>query len=237
MQKRDGNISRMYIGANGFDMMGSFEMFGIGLLVTPEIASTLPAFDRIPNPNLYLVRSSNGFNDDDSNEQLANTLEGGLNDISKYGILLGASTQLVHKEIVEYNFQQAGFWDFLGIFSSLGLIIGTIGMSIIAIRSVSERIREIGMMRSIGFSRKSVVYGVVIELVVLSFLGLIIGIINGILFTHAIVRNIFQTSESFPVTVITLYTLGLILISVFAAIIPGYSASRVTPSQALRYTG
>ncbi|MHA2029824.1 MAG: ABC transporter permease [Candidatus Kariarchaeaceae archaeon] len=237
MQTRDGGTAKMYVGAVGFDMMGENDLFGIGFLVTPEIAATLPAFDRVLNNNVFLVRSTNGFHDDSKNEKLAGDIEAVLNDIPKYGILLGANTRIVKEEVVEFNFEQAAFWDFLAIFSSLGLIIGTIGMSIIAIRSVSERIREIGMMRSIGFSRTSVVQGVVIELIVLSLLGLIIGILNGVLFTIAIVRNLFETTESYPTMVITLYTLAVIVISIIAAIIPGYRASRVMPSQALRYTG
>ncbi|MHA2251833.1 MAG: ABC transporter permease [Candidatus Kariarchaeaceae archaeon] len=236
MQSKTGVIP-MYMGAQTFDMLGSNDIFGIGILVTPEIAATIPQFDDILNPNLYLVRSSNGFDDKDENELLALAIEKQLNERATFGLIIGANTRIVKEEIVDFNFTQAGFWDFLGIFSSLGLIIGTIGMSIIAIRSVSERIREIGMMRSIGFSRKSVVQGVIIELVVLSILGLIIGIINGVLFTIAIVENLFQTTATYPVGVITLYVLGVILISIIAGVIPGYRASRVTPSQALRYTG
>ncbi|MCE7734909.1 MAG: ABC transporter permease [Candidatus Heimdallarchaeota archaeon] len=237
MQTKDGGTTKMYLGALGFDMMGENDLFGIGFLVTPEIAETLPAFDRVLNENVFLVRSTNAFHDDNENDELASNIEATLNSISTYGILLGANTRIVKEEVVEYNFILAAFWDFLGMFSSLGLIIGALGMSIIAIRSVSERIREIGMMRSIGFSRKSVVQGVIIELVVLSLLGLIIGIINGVLLTIALVSNIYETTESYPVMVISLYALGVILISVIAAIIPGYRASRVMPSHALRYTG
>jgi ABC-type antimicrobial peptide transport system permease subunit len=246
MENKGGEMEEMYVGANMFDMMGEGDSFGWGLMVTPSIAQSLPQFDRIPNPNLFLVRSSVDWYDSDSDRtDLANEIETRLNDLSDDtslssiygGLLVGATSRIVKEEVEEYNFANAAFWDFLGIFTSIGLFIGVIGMSIIAIRSVSERIREIGMMRSIGFERKSVVQGVIIEIMMLSLLGLIVGLINGILFTIAIARNMFGVPEHYPTELLTLYIAGVIFISVIAGVIPGYRASRVTPSQALRYTG
>jgi putative ABC transport system permease protein len=152
-------------------------------------------------------------------------------------IFVGATTQVVKEVASNFWRREANFWDFLAVFSSLGLIIGTIGMSIIAVRSVSERIREIGMMRAIGFSRQSVVQGVIVELLVLAFLGLIVGVINGVLFTIAIAQNLFEIQPVYPVSILSLYVIGVFLISIIAGVLPGYNASRITPSEALRYTG
>ncbi|MCG3217495.1 MAG: FtsX-like permease family protein [Candidatus Heimdallarchaeota archaeon] len=244
MKDHSGSAIKMYIGATAFDLMGLDDLFGIGLLVTPGIAQSLPQFDNILNPNLFLVRSSNGYDAEEENDVLASLIETSINDLddptslsSLAGVLIGASTRLVYEEVIYYTHQQAAFWDFLAVFMSIGLVIGIMGMSIIAIRSVSERLREIGMMRSIGFSRISVVQGVIIEMVILSFIGILIGVINGILFTIAIARNLFVTSDYYPVPVLIAYIVGVMLISIIAAVIPAYRASRISPSQALRYTG
>jgi len=244
MKDHDGSAVKMYIGATAFDLMGLNDLFGIGMLVTPGIAQSLPQFDNILNPNLFLVRSSNEYDAEEENDVLASLIETSINDLDDptslsylAGVLIGASTRLVYEEVIYYTHQQAAFWDFLAVFMSIGLVIGIMGMSIIAIRSVSERLREIGMMRSIGFSRTSVVQGVVIEMVILSFIGILIGVINGILFTIAIARNLFVTTDYYPVPVLIAYIVGVMLISVIAAVIPAYRASRITPSQALRYTG
>jgi ABC-type antimicrobial peptide transport system permease subunit len=244
MKDHDGNVTKMYIGATSFDLMGQNDLFGIGMLVTPGIAQSLPQFDNILNPNLFLVRSSNEYAEEEQNKVLASLIETSINDLSdptslsrQAGVLIGASTILLYEVVVDYTRQQAAFWDFLAIFMSIGLVIGIMGMSIIAIRSVSERLREIGMMRSIGFSRKSVVQGVVIEMLILSLIGILIGVINGVLFTIAIARNLFVTTDYYPVPLLITYIVGVVLISIVAAVIPAYRASRITPSQALRYTG
>jgi ABC-type antimicrobial peptide transport system permease subunit len=245
LETKNGSVLPTYIGAStSFDMVGIGDFFGWGFLITPEIAQLLPEFDDIRDPNVFLVRSNNNFNDDENNDQLASTIEKVLNDIddqnslsSQLNVFIGATTQVIKDVASEFWSREANFWDFLAVFSSLGLIIGTIGMSIIAVRSVSERIREIGMMRSIGFSPISVVQGVIIELVVLSILGLIVGVLNGVLFTIAIVQNLFEIEPIYPFTTLIFYVSGVIVISVIAGILPSYNASKIRPSEALRYTG
>ncbi|MCE7734965.1 MAG: FtsX-like permease family protein, partial [Candidatus Heimdallarchaeota archaeon] len=150
---------------------------------------------------------------------------------------IGASTSIVKDQVSGFYFEQAAFWDFLGAFSTLGLIIGGLGMMIIAVRSVTERTREIGMMRSIGFSRKSVVQGVLIEMLILSILSLIMGFLIAIIFSENFASNLFGVKAQYPMGQILGYVFGLLGIGIVAGTIPGYNASKVTPSQALRYTG
>jgi ABC-type antimicrobial peptide transport system permease subunit len=236
LQTISNTYEPVFIGATTFfDMMGSsfFPLFGDALLVTPSMAAQLPFTS--PNPNLFLVRSSNGYADTSANEDLSQKIEQDLNDDT--GIFYGAATVIIREEVQAFWFQNAGFWDFLAAFSTLGLVIGALGMMIIAVRSVSERTREIGMMRSIGFSRKSVVQGVLIEMLSISLLGLIVGLINAILFTEGFASNILGIQATYPVLTLFAYIFGVILLGVLAAVIPGYNASKVTPSQALRYTG
>lgn len=247
LQATNGSIIPVYLGATlQFDMLGNeqFALYGDGLFVPTGLASALPF--TVQHENVFLVRSENGYNDLDENEALALAIEediNKLNEVTSFSRqqvpvnLIGASTSIVQDIVEGFFFQQAGFWDFLGAFSTLGLFIGGLGMMIIAVRSVSERKREIGMMRSIGFSRKSIVNGVLIEMFVISILSLIVGIGIAVIFSENFASSLFGVKALYPMNLILSYVFGLLGIAIISGAIPGYNASKVAPSEALRYTG
>lgn len=248
LQATNGSIVPVYIGGTlQFDMLGNEQsaLYGDGLFVPTGLASILP-FD-VLHENVFLVRSENGYNDVVENEALANAIEVDINNLKEgansFSLeqnpvnLIGASTSIVQDIVEGFFFQQAGFWDFLGAFSTLGLFIGGLGMMIIAVRSVSERKREIGMMRSIGFSRKSIVYGVLIEMFVISILSLTVGIGIAVIFSENFASSLFGVKALYPMGQILSYVFGLLGIAIISGVIPGYNASKVAPSEALRYTG
>ncbi|MCH8907052.1 MAG: FtsX-like permease family protein [Candidatus Heimdallarchaeota archaeon] len=247
LQAANGSIIPLYLGGSTFfDMLGNsdFPLYSNALIVPPAVASRL-AFDDYENT--FLVRSTNEYDDTDRNEKLAMAIEKDLNNLQEGAdslsnnqdpvILVGAATTIVFDQVQGFYFEQAAFWDFLGAFSTLGLVIGALGMMIIAVRSVSERTREIGMMRSIGFSRSSVVYGVLIEMVVLSLLSLIVGGFIAVIFSENFADSIYGVKALYPVGQILGYVFGLLGLAILSGVIPGYNASKVTPSEALRYTG
>jgi ABC-type antimicrobial peptide transport system permease subunit len=216
---------------------------GYGILVSEDIASQLPQFDDLVNPNLFLVKTSNEFQLK-GNDVLADAIEKDLNDLSNEnsfssteGQLVGATSRIVFEEIDDLLSEEAAMMDFFATFTTLGLGIGALGMMIIAVRSVSERKREIGMMRSIGFSRRLVIIGVIIELLALSVLGLILGIMNAVIITESNARDTMGVEAAYPVATLAWYTAGVIGLALVAGIVPGYAASKVTPSEAMRYTG
>lgn len=71
----------------------------------------------------------------------------------------------------------------------------------------------------------------------LAFLGLVVGVINGVLFTIAIAKNLFEIEPVYPIPILSLYIAGVFIISIIAGVLPGYKVSKITPSEALRYTG
>ena len=109
-------------------------------------------------------------------------------------------------------------------------------MIIIAVRNVSERRREIGMMRAIGYKKRQIIGSIMIELLILAFLGLIIGFLNSIVlgFSFAIV---YDWLLIIPATRVLLYTGIMIGIAIVASILPGIRASQITPAEAIRYVG
>ncbi len=126
--------------------------------------------------------------------------------------------------------------DMLQIYVSVGLVLGATGMAVISIRNVSERKREIGMMRAIGFPRSQVILSVLMELFILGIIGLVIGVVNGLLINVGFA----QAGDSvlhIPWDRIALYLGFITFIAFISGAIPGWKASRIPPSEALRYVG
>jgi ABC-type antimicrobial peptide transport system permease subunit len=125
---------------------------------------------------------------------------------------------------------------FLQIYVTFGLVIGAVGMGVISVRNVSERKREIGMMRAIGFSRSQVILSVLFELVVLGVIGLAIGVVNGLVISVGF-ANMQNVAVVIPWNEIGLYLSIILAIALGSGSIPALVASRIPPAEALRYVG
>jgi len=122
----------------------------------------------------------------------------------------------------------------LGSIASISLLVGGIGIMNIMLASVTERTREIGIRRAIGARRSQIITQFLIEAVVLSTLGGIVGLAVGIGIPYII------TYFSEMPTVITLGSILLpLFISVGIGIIfglyPAVNAAKVDPIIALRH--
>ncbi|MBW8002366.1 MAG: FtsX-like permease family protein [Planctomycetes bacterium] len=122
----------------------------------------------------------------------------------------------------------------LGSIAGISLLVGGIGIMNIMLASVTERTREIGIRRAIGAKRKQIIVQFLIETVVLSTLGGIVGLGVGVLIPMAI------TYFTEMPTVLTLLGVLLpLLISISIGIIfglyPAINAARVDPIVALRH--
>jgi len=121
------------------------------------------------------------------------------------------------------------------VLSSIGLLVGGIGVMNIMLVSVTERTREIGVRKAIGARRKDIVVQFLTEAVVLTGLGGIAGILGG----TAVSMAVHALLPSLPTTV-PLWAAGLgIVVSVgiglFFGIWPASKAARLDPVEALRY--
>ena len=237
-------VFHSYYAGDGFSFLGDWDGFYGSILATPEITAKLPEFQNIAGPNLFLVKTSNAYADDGANLVVSQAIQKKINDLadptslsSQYGTLLGATTRIIHEEMSTYWNREASVWDFLATFAQFGLVIGGAGLAVIAVRSVAERTREIGMMRAIGFSRRSVVFSILYEMMVIGVLGVIAGLINGILLVEMFTGKVMGIAANYPIGALSLFS-GIILgMSLLAAVLPSIRATRIAPSQALRYTG
>ncbi len=147
-----------------------------------------------------------------------------------------ASTTVLYSKIEQSLEMIQRVVSFLQIYVTFGLVIGAVGMAVISVRNVSERKREIGMMRAIGFPRSQVMLSVLLELVVLGIIGLAIGVANGILISVGF-ANMQGATLVIPWNELGIYLGFITLIAITAGAIPGWFASRIPPAEALRYVG
>jgi len=122
----------------------------------------------------------------------------------------------------------------LGSIAGISLLVGGIGIMNIMLASVTERTREIGIRRAIGAKRGQIIYQFLIETVVLSTMGGLIGLGLGALIPFLI------THFSGMATVITLNGILLPLfismgIGILFGLYPAMHAARVDPIVALRH--
>jgi putative ABC transport system permease protein len=122
----------------------------------------------------------------------------------------------------------------LGSIASISLLVGGIGIMNIMLASVTERTREIGIRRAIGAKRRHIIIQFLIETVVLSTIGGMVGLAVGI-----IIPSVITYFAEMP-TVITIESILLpLFISVGIGIIfglyPAANAAKVDPIVALRH--
>ncbi|MHA2497464.1 MAG: FtsX-like permease family protein, partial [Candidatus Hodarchaeales archaeon] len=118
----------------------------------------------------------------------------------------------------------------------MGLVIGLLGLLIVSRRSVTERKREIGLLRSVGFSRAAVSLAILLELLFLGFLGFFVGLAVGN-YTAWAAADIQNIRFVVPWTQVLIYGLIIMGSAFAAAIVPAWTASRIPPSEALQYRG
>lgn len=120
----------------------------------------------------------------------------------------------------------------LGGIAAISLIVGGIGVMNIMLVSVTERTREIGLRKALGAKPADIRNQFLIEAVVLSGLGGVIGIILGIGIALIIGR--------FFTTTVPLWSVALsfgfsVLVGVIFGVAPAIRAAKLDPIQALRY--
>lgn len=121
------------------------------------------------------------------------------------------------------------------VLSSIGLLVGGIGVMNIMLVSVTERTREIGIRKAIGARRIDIIVQFLVEAAVLTGLGGLIGL--GLGWAIAMLSKLIF--PSLPTTVPAWAAILGILVSVgvglFFGIWPASKAAKLDPVQALRY--
>ena len=122
----------------------------------------------------------------------------------------------------------------LGAVATISLLVGGIGIMNIMLVSVTERTREIGIRLAIGALEREVLLQFLVEAVVLSSLGGVIGVILGISFGVGI-SIIFDLPLVFNTSIVIIAFLFSTLVGVVFGYFPARKAAQLNPIDALRY--
>ena len=124
---------------------------------------------------------------------------------------------------------------FLGAIAGISLLVGGIGIMNIMLVSVTERTREIGLRKAVGAKRRDILMQFLIESVVLSLIGGLLGIAIGALAAWGISQLQSDLTAVVTPQSIILATSFSAAVGLFFGIYPATRAARLNPIEALRY--
>jgi putative ABC transport system permease protein len=120
------------------------------------------------------------------------------------------------------------------VISSVGLMVGGVGVMNIMLVSVTERTREIGVRKAIGARRNNIIWQFLIEAMTLSGTGGVLGIVVGLM-TALLIGMLSPLPFGASPLYVTLGFVVAVSVGLMAGIYPAYRAARVDPIESLRY--
>ncbi len=123
-----------------------------------------------------------------------------------------------------------------GLIAGISLLVGGIGIMNIMLASISERVREIGIRKSVGAATSDIFTQILVESVVIAILGGLTGLATSFALVDLI--SSFSPTGNAPIIKVTALAIAFafsVLVGVLAGIFPAIKAARLNPIQALRY--
>jgi len=124
---------------------------------------------------------------------------------------------------------------FLGAIAGISLLVGGIGIMNIMLVSVTERTREIGLRKAVGARRRDILWQFLVEAMMLSLIGGLLGIGLGALGASIVSALIDDFRSVVTPQAVVLATTFSAAVGLFFGIYPARRASLLNPIDALRY--
>jgi len=122
----------------------------------------------------------------------------------------------------------------LGSIAAISLIVGGIGIMNIMLVSVTERTKEIGLRLAVGARRRDVLVQFIVEAMVMSLIGGLIGVGVGLITARALTAVLDWPTEISASTLATAFGIAAV-VGILFGYYPARRASRLDPIDSLRY--
>jgi hypothetical protein len=170
-----------------------------------------------------------------------NDISDWIEEESAFGAELSAySSEELESDLLDFTDVMRSFG---GMITIITTFVSIIFVATIVVISIKERTGEIGILKAIGISSRSVVFLFFTETMVICLLGYLLGLLLGVLGVHIVDYMVISSYDSLPpglvITKITPGVLGKVtvfafLISILGGVVPSYLITRVPPITAMR---
>ncbi|GMU78027.1 MAG: ABC transporter [Acidimicrobiia bacterium] len=168
----------------------------------------------------------------------AHDLDAAVREIRTEFMANGADADTVVGLIDVLLSQNNAFFTLMQQFVGVGLVVGIAGIGVIMVRAVRERRRQIGVLRAIGFSRRTVASTFIVEASFVAVAGTLMGVAIAVVSSWGISRANESWARGFEFGIawsdIVIVVCLAVAASLVAAILPARAASDIHPAVALR---
>jgi putative ABC transport system permease protein len=124
----------------------------------------------------------------------------------------------------------------LGSIAGISLLVGGIGIMNIMLATVMERTHEIGIRRALGATRRAIILQFIVESVILSTIGGLLGILLGLCVPTLVTRISSVQTIVTPWSIVIPLAIS-VAVGILFGVYPARRAARMQPVEALRHTG
>ncbi|MCA9763807.1 MAG: FtsX-like permease family protein, partial [Gemmatimonadetes bacterium] len=206
----DNDSPKIIVPHTTFSKVGNFDRGWISIMVFPtETATQAEAMDQVT----MALRIDRGLRPGEENT---------------FDLVSG------DRFLESFNSMTQGFFLVMLVLSSVGLMVGGVGVVAIMMISVTERTREIGVRKALGATRGEILFQFLIEAATLTLMGAVVGMILGGLIALAI-KSFTPLPAIIPLWSIVAALAASAVTGVFFGLYPANKAARLDPVEALRY--